>query len=42
MQHLFQMTPGLHEAKMSLERLGQFINVRTRKPFSEPRAAVAK
>jgi acetyl esterase/lipase len=42
MQHLFQMTPGLHEAKMSLERLGQFINVRTRKPLSEPKMASAK
>jgi acetyl esterase/lipase len=42
MQHLFQMTPGLHEAKMSLERLGQFINARLRKPLSEAKMATAK
>lgn len=42
MQHLFQMTPGLHEAKMSLERLGQFINVRTRVPLSAPKLAAGE
>lgn len=42
MQHLFQITPGLKEAKISLERLGQFIHARTRNPLSAPKAAFAE
>ncbi|HVP84948.1 MAG TPA: alpha/beta hydrolase fold domain-containing protein [Rhizomicrobium sp.] len=42
MQHLFQMTPGLKEAKISMERLGQFIHARTHNPMKAPRAAVAE
>lgn len=42
MQHLFQMTPGLKEARISLERLGQFIHARTRKPLSGARMAAGE
>jgi monoterpene epsilon-lactone hydrolase len=42
MQHLFQMDSTLHEAKMSLDRLGQFIHVRTRVPLSAPQAVAGE
>jgi acetyl esterase/lipase len=42
MPHLFQMNEALHETKMSFERLGQFIHVRTRVPLSEPHAAAGE
>ncbi len=39
MQHLFQMDRSLRESRNSLDRLGKFINARTRIPFSEPQRA---